>query len=87
MKITRKMEIDILESRTVLIEGKIAPSECSQCGPGNILISVSEAAKLGDLTSRKIFELIGADTIHFTELPSGAIGICKTSLGKALQAR
>jgi hypothetical protein len=84
MKIERKFEVVTETKRRFVIRqfptGK--QIDCAECGEP--MLAIEQAAKLLQITQRRIFQIIEIEAIHFTEMEAGALMICLNSLAKFL---
>jgi len=49
------------------------------------MITPNEAAKLAGISSRSVYRLVEAESIHFTETRDGSLLICLNSLYRSIQ--
>jgi hypothetical protein len=50
------------------------------------MITPNEAAKLAGISSRSVYRLVEAESIHFTETHDGLLLICLNSLHRSMPA-
>ncbi|HEX8288073.1 MAG TPA: hypothetical protein VF556_08760 [Pyrinomonadaceae bacterium] len=84
MEIKRKFEMLIETNRRYIIRQSPPGGQfiCAKCGEP--MLMVEQAAGLFDITQRRVFRIIEVKTVHFTEIETGAVMICITSLKTAL---
>ena len=84
MEIKRKIEMLIATNEKYVIRKSSTRSQtaCAECGAP--VLTTEQAANLFDITQRRIFQIIEAEAVHFTEAEAGVAMICITSLAEFL---
>ncbi len=84
MKIKRKIEILVATNQKYVIRksSSVRQIACAKCGEP--MLTTEQAAGMFDITQRRIFQIIEIEAAHFTEIESGAVMICITSLAELL---
>lgn len=82
MKITKTRQIIVERERfvTVKLKHEAGDSFCRECGKNVRFVSSDAAAALRETTARRIFRLIEAGELHFTETAAVALLVCLESL-------
>jgi hypothetical protein len=83
---SRRTKITI-ETHHLLVVGRrtgVPAGWCRGCDDLVEMISPDEAAKLAGLSSRAMYRLVEAESIHFTETHDGSPLICLKSLHRSI---
>ncbi len=57
---------------------------CSGCAGDVVMLTPDEAASMTAATTRALYRMVDAGTVHYTETPSGLIRLCLPSLLQAI---
>ena len=78
----RRTEITIDTHRVFAVRRRtgVPAAWCRRCDDLVLMITPDEAAKLSGLSSRAVYRLVEAESIHFTETHDGSLLICLNSL-------
>lgn len=84
MEIKRKFEILIETHRQFVIRQTPPRTQiaCAECGEP--MLTTGQAARFFNIKQRRIFQIIEAESAHFTETEAGAAMICLASLAAIL---
>lgn len=84
MEIKRKFEMSVATNRRYIIRqaASVKQIACAECGEP--MLTAEQAANLFDIKQRRIFQIIEAQAAHFTEIETGAVIICLSSLAAVL---
>ena len=87
MEIKRKTEILVETSRRFVIHQSDSPDQitCAWCnGP---MLTAEQAATILGISRRAVYQLVETGGPHFTEIETGAVMICLSSLATDLDER
>lgn len=59
---------------------------CSGCEVDVVMLTPDEAASITSATTRWLYRMVDAGTVHFTETQGGLIRVCLPSLLQAISA-
>ena len=79
----RRTEITVETERIVVIRRAREQSVtvwCVECGAESLMLTVSEAAVLLEVSAMTIFRWAEAGHLHWVEMPDSALLICQNSL-------
>ncbi len=84
MKIKRKFEMLVATNRRYIIRQSpsVRQIACAECGEP--MLRVEQAAVFFGIKQRRIFQIIENEAAHFTEIETGAVMICLSSLTSVL---
>jgi len=87
MAIRRRISIVAATERVLIIcpAGHTRRTECQTCAVQGPMLTPVEAARLMHESQRRIYQLLEAGQLHFTETEDELL-ICPTSLRRALDA-
>lgn len=60
--------------------GVMGRTQCGECAAETVMITPEEAAATLGISTRLIYRWIEGKRIHFTEMPSGSLCLCLSSL-------
>jgi len=84
MKIERQFKVVTETKRRYIIRQLPLTKQiaCSECGEP--ILAIAQAAKLSGIKQSRIFQIVEAGAVHFTESEAGALMICLNSLSAVL---
>ena len=84
MEIKRRFELLIETNRRYIIRQSAPGTQirCADCGEP--MLTVEQTAGFFNIKQRRIFQVIEAEAAHFTEIETGAVMICLSSLAAVL---
>jgi hypothetical protein len=84
MEIKRQFELRVTTERRFIIR-QSAPEKqisCTRCGEP--MLTTGQAAEMCGISERRIFRIIEAEAVHYSEAGARAVMICITSLAEIL---
>lgn len=84
MEIKRKFEMLVATNRRYIVHQSTPGKQiaCAECGEP--MMTTEQAANLCGIKQRRIFQIIENEAAHFTEIETGAVIICLSSLAAIL---
>lgn len=85
LKKTKRTEITIETDRLLVVGTRRVSvmSWCPGCGHRTNMVTVDEAAGLGRVSSRTIYQWVESERLHFAETAEGRLLICSESITAA----